>query len=163
MTSDDSEGPAGPSRDEAEVRPIRPMGPSRVRTTVGPGAGVPTGRPAAVRGDGAAPARVPRRMPPAPPWSARSVVEDGGVTHELVSPVHPLTVGDRTGPAAGATCPTDVSVSVFDRPQVRRWVRGAPTIQVEGGSYPLAEAERLVAAIERLVRIARGESDEPGS
>jgi hypothetical protein len=53
------------------------------------------------------------------------------------------------GRHSSRTSPGDVSVSVFDRPSGRRWVRTPPTIQVEGGSYTLAEARRLVRARSR--------------
>lgn len=90
-------------------------------------------------------------LPGAPAWATHSVIEDGGVTHELVSPSHPLAWFDRQSAGPGPTCPTDVSVSVVDRPGALRWVRLPPTIQVEGGSYPLLEARRLARAIHTLV------------
>jgi len=97
------------------------------------------------------------RPAPAPPsWAERSVAEDGGVTHERVSPVHPAVLGDRTA-ASPHSFPTDVSVSVFDQPRERRWSRSVPTVQVEGGSYTLEEARRLVAAVQELISAAAGE------
>jgi len=89
---------------------------------------------------------------PAPPsWAGHSVVEDGGVTHELVSVERPHLRADRMTAGAAFTCPTEVSVSVVDRPAGHRWVRLPATIQVEGGSYSLPEAARLVRAIEELL------------
>jgi hypothetical protein len=91
---------------------------------------------------------------PAPPdWAVHSVVENGGVTHEHVSAVHPLVWLDRSTEAAEPARPTDVSVSVVDRPGNIRWLRLPPTIQIEGGSYSLAEARRLVRAIEGLIAL----------
>jgi hypothetical protein len=46
---------------------------------------------------------------------------------------------------------TGVSISVVDRPRGGGWVRQSPRIQVEGGSYPVAEARLLVRAIESLI------------
>ena len=97
-----------------------------------------------------------RPVPPPPCWAERSVAEDGGVTHERVSPAHPALLGDRTA-ASPRSFPTDVSVSVFDQPRERRWTRSVPTIQVEGGSYSLEEARRLVAAVQELIAAAAGE------
>jgi hypothetical protein len=99
-----------------------------------------------IRASGSLAGDLPRR----PGWAAHSVVEDGGVTHEYVSGLHPLTLRHRLDAGTAFGVPTDVSVSVFDRPSRWRWVRQPPQIQVEGGSYPLAEALVLVRAIEEL-------------
>jgi hypothetical protein len=89
---------------------------------------------------------------PAPPrWAERSVVEDGGVTHELVSELRPLVLVRVHGGGIALSAATEVSISVVDRPRGRGWVRQSPRIQVEGGSYPLAEARLLVQAIESLI------------
>jgi hypothetical protein len=138
MTSDDS-------------RTARP----HLRRVVLPGSGPacrPTGR-TAPPGTG-----VLTAMLPPPPWAANSVVEDGGVTHEVVSAVHPLLVADRTDPDADLTYPSDLSLSVFDAPGGVHWVRGAPTVQVEGGSYSLPEARRLMGAIDALLALARADA-----
>lgn len=99
----------------------------------------------AVRGDG----------PPAPPrWAANSVPEDGGVTHERVSSLHPI-VGWRPGEGKPRLlCPADVSVNVVDRRLGRRWVRTSPTIHVEIGDYALADARLLVRAVQELITLA---------
>ena len=89
---------------------------------------------------------------PAPPaWASRSVVEDGGVTHELVSDLRPMALVRVHGGGIALSAATEVSVSIVDRPRGRGWVRQSPRIQVEGGSYPLAEARLLVRAIESLI------------
>jgi len=90
-------------------------------------------------------------LPVPPPWAMQSVVEDGGVTHERVSHLHPLVLARIHGNGILATAVTDVSVSVVDRPRGRGWARQSPRIQVEGGSYPVAEAQLLVQAITALI------------
>ena len=95
-------------------------------------------------------------LPVPPPWASRSVVEDGGVTHELVSHMHPLVLARIHGNGILATAVTDVSVSVVDRPRGHGWSRQSPRIQVEGGSYPLAEAHLLLQAITALIEQIRG-------
>ena len=92
-------------------------------------------------------------LPAPPPWATHGVIEDGGVTHERVSSVHPLAFFGAEAPGSRHTCPTDVSVSVVDRPGAVRWVRLPPTIQIEGGSYGIAEARRLVRAVEGLIAL----------
>jgi hypothetical protein len=71
------------------------------------------------------------------------VVEDGGVTHEWVSAVRPQAWTDPGGLRA-----CEVSVSVTDRWDGRGWVRSAPVVQVEGGSFPVEEATRLRRALD---------------
>ena len=95
-------------------------------------------------------------LPVPPPWAMQSVVEDGGVTHERVSHLHPLVLARIHGNGILATAVTDVSVSVVDRPRGRGWARQSPRIQVEGGSYPVAEAQLLVQAITALIRQVGG-------
>lgn len=110
----------------------------------------PSGRPAHCAGAG----RPEGNSLPAPPgWATHSVLEDGGVTHERVSNLHPLAYLDRVTPGLEQCCPTDVSVSVIDQPGAGRWVRLPPTIQVEGGSYSVLEARRLARAIEGLIAL----------
>jgi hypothetical protein len=117
----------------------------------------PSGRPAHCAGAGRPEGD---SLPPPPSWATHSVLEDGGVTHERVSTLHPLAYLDRAAvpldraaPGLQHSCPTDVSVSVVDRPGAVRWVRLPPTIQVEGGSYGILEARRLVRAIEGLIAL----------
>ena len=114
---------------------------------------VPQGGAVLARPLGRAPysARVRPRLPTPPPWASRSVIEDGGVTHERVSVSHPRVRTGRLTAKAALTSPTDVSVSVVDRLSSYRWVRFPPTIQIEGGSYSIAEARRLLRAVEELI------------
>jgi hypothetical protein len=102
------------------------------------------GRPGSVR------AELPPLDPPR--WATRSVREDGGVTHEFLSPERPA-VRRLTG-NGWVLVPTDLSLSASDQPAGRRWLRSGPTIQVEGGSYPLDDARRLHRALGALLRRA---------
>jgi hypothetical protein len=97
---------------------------------------------------GGAPTRLV--LPPEPPaWATRSVAEDGAITHELVSSVHPLV---RRWTAAGwEGRPTDISMSCTDHLVDDGWVRSSPTLQVEGGSYPAEDAEELVRALSAML------------
>ena len=95
-------------------------------------------------------------LPVPPPWATHIVVVDGGVTHERVSHLHPLVLARIHGNGILATAVTDVSVSVVDRPRGRGWARQSPRIQLEGGSYPVAEAQMLVQAITALIRQVGG-------
>jgi hypothetical protein len=84
--------------------------------------------------------------PPPPPWATRSVAEDAGITHETVSSVHPRALStwppqDRTQRAV------EVSISVVDQFRGDRWVRSGPTVQVEGGAYPLSQVAELIRAL----------------
>jgi len=90
-------------------------------------------------------------LPVPPAWASRSVVEDGGVTHELVSELRPLVLVRVHGGGVALSAATEESVSIADRSRGRGWVRQSPRIQVEGGSYPPAEARLLVRAIESLI------------
>jgi hypothetical protein len=86
----------------------------------------------------------------APRWACRSVVEDGGVTHERVSSIHPMA-GFWPSDGVILVHPTDVSVSVVDHPAAGSWVRLAPSIQVEGGCYSVEGARGLRAAIDEVL------------
>jgi hypothetical protein len=90
------------------------------------------------------------RVPLAPHgWARGSILEDGGIVHETVSPLHPtIKVGGVNGSQA---VPTDVSLSVTDLLIDGRWVRTRPTVQVEGGSYDLDGARQLRDALGRLL------------
>jgi hypothetical protein len=95
-------------------------------------------------------------LPRPPAWAARSVVEDGGVTHERVSRLRPrlAELGAFADSADdGLDRVAEVSVSVVDRPATGRWVRTPPTIQVEGGCFSVVEARRVVRAIEELIAL----------
>jgi hypothetical protein len=96
-----------------------------------------------------------RRLPLRPSWASRSVAEDGGVTHEHLSRTHPMALRHRSDVGTVFAVPTDVSVSVVDRAGQHRWIRQPPIIQVEGGSYPLAQAYLLVRAVEELIALVR--------
>jgi len=90
------------------------------------------------------------RTPEPPRWATRSVVEDGGVTHERVSALHPLGFGwIPEAPTDART--TDLSVSVVDRPGPDGWIRTEPTVQVEGGMFTVTEARRLRQALDELL------------
>jgi hypothetical protein len=81
------------------------------------------------------------RPPAAPSWAWRSLPGDGGVTHELISPVHPRV--RWCGPGGWVEGPSDVSLSAVDLPNAGGWRRLSPTVQVEGGSYSLEGARQL--------------------
>jgi hypothetical protein len=89
----------------------------------------------------------PLSQPPPPPkWATRSTVEDGGITHETVSAVHPRAIGEWP-PNDAPQRPVEISLSVVDRLSNDRWVRTGPTVQVEGGAYPAGEIPELVRAL----------------
>jgi hypothetical protein len=78
------------------------------------------------------------------------VPEDGGVTHELVSDLHPQGMG-AAAEIRWNVCATDISLSVVDRPGPGGWIRAQPTVQVEGGRFSIAEARRLRQALDDLL------------
>jgi hypothetical protein len=90
------------------------------------------------------------RVPRPPRWAGNSVSEDGGVTHELVSDLHPRGFG-WIPEAPRDPRETDVSLSVIDWRGPDGWVRTEPTVQVEGGSFTIAEALRLRQALDDLL------------
>jgi hypothetical protein len=76
-----------------------------------------------------------------PGWAKRSVVEDDGITHEMISPHRPLiTTGDHDG---WLQVPSEVSLSVQDLPVGNTWVRTRPTMVIDGGIYDLQAARQL--------------------
>ena len=79
--------------------------------------------------------------PSSPVWAFRSVPEADGITHEVVSPVHPAV--RWCGPAGWVEGPSDVSLSAVDLPVAGGWRRLPPTVQIEGGSYSLDGARQL--------------------
>jgi len=76
------------------------------------------------------------------------------VVHERLSGVHPCVPVEFIGRPQ----PTDVSVSVVDLPLGDTWERRSPTIQVEGGSYSVADARQLWRALHEVLA-AVGEHD----
>jgi hypothetical protein len=96
-------------------------------------------------------------VPVPPPWAVRSVDERDRVVHERLSRVHPRVSVDFIGRLQ----PTDVSVSVVDLPSGETWARGTPTVQVEGGSYSVADAWQLWQALHEVL-VAVGERDPDG-
>jgi len=101
------------------------------------------------QGHGRRPEGGPLPMPPS--WASHSVVEDGGVTHEQVSGLHPVVMPAHNGAGTAFSAMTDVALSVFDRPGQHRWIRQPPRIRVAGGSYSIAEARLLIQAMEALI------------
>jgi hypothetical protein len=81
------------------------------------------------------------RPPASPSWAWRSLAEGDGVTHELVSPVHPMV--RWCGPGGWVEGPSEVSLSALDLPTAGGWRRLPPTVQIEGGSYSLDGARQL--------------------
>jgi hypothetical protein len=98
--------------------------------------------------------------PLAPPqWAARSIPEDGGITHEVVSLRHPA-IRLRTENSCGFLR-TDVSLSAVDHYVNGDWTRGAPTIQIEGGSYSLDGIRELRKTLDEFLDCATW-ADESG-
>ena len=93
---------------------------------------------------------VTHQHPRPPMWATRSVTEDGGITHEHVSAVHPLGFG-WIPEAPTKWHAIDVSLSVVDHRGPGGWVRTKPTVQVEGGTFTVAEARRLRQALDDLL------------
>lgn len=87
-----------------------------------------------------------------PTWAARSVPEDGGITHERVSRIRPLL--ERWTRFGNRPAQTEVSLSTVDRPSPEGWNRETPTVQVEGGSYSLDGARQLRAALDEILAYA---------
>lgn len=113
--------------------------------------------PAPDRGPGGVQATVSVPAPlSAPGWADSSIVEDGGVIHETVSPLHPKV--RVRGPNGSDLAPTDVALSVTDLLIDGRWIRTQPTVQVEGGSYSLDGARQLQSAVGALLDLTDGEA-----
>ena len=86
-----------------------------------------------------------------PAWATHSLVEDGGITHEWVSDVRPQAAAWLGELNLARGHPTEVSISVVDRPGPDGWLRAAPTVQVEGGTFSIAQAVRLRQALDELL------------
>jgi hypothetical protein len=105
------------------------------------------------------PAHATTPLPP-PTWATRSIPEDGGVTHEIVSGQQPLIKRWRGN--GTHLDPTEVSLSITDTPADGRWVRAAATVQIEGGSYPLDSIRQLRDALDEFLRVtARDSAPDP--
>jgi hypothetical protein len=79
----------------------------------------------------------------------RTIDEQGRIVHERLASLHPLVSVDYIDGAQ----PTDVSVSVTDVPKGGTWRRREPTVQVEGGSYALADAWQLFEALREVLSV----------
>jgi hypothetical protein len=97
--------------------------------------------------------RLPAPLEP-PAWAERSVVEDDGITHEMVSPRRPLiTTGDHDG---WLQVPSEVSLSVQDIPVADTWIRTRPSLVIDGGIYDLDAARQLHDILTDLLAITAG-------
>ena len=86
----------------------------------------------------------------APRWATHSVPEDGGVTHETSSRIRPLV--RRWHGHGSYLYPTEVALSTTDLPTDGTWTRAVPSVQIEGGCYPLDGARQLRDALDELLR-----------
>lgn len=94
--------------------------------------------------------------PPIPPsWATRTVAEDDWITHETVSQLHPQAMIHWPPLEPGDVRAVEVSISVVDRWTAGRWVRSEPTVQVEGGDYPLAQVAELLRALNDVTTMGR--------
>jgi hypothetical protein len=100
-------------------------------------------------------------VPPLDPpgWAARSVAEDGGVTHERLSSARPAVL--RWSGVGVLLVPTEVSVSARDLCDGGGWMRSAPTVQIEGGSYSLDGVRALRAALDDLLTCVGADVERP--
>jgi hypothetical protein len=89
----------------------------------------------------------------------RSLPDDDGVTHELVSPIHPTV--RWCGPGGWQESPSDVSLSTIDQPAGSGWRRLPPTVQIEGGSYSLDGARQLRDVLNGFLGATAGEGGCP--
>ena len=97
----------------------------------------------------------PPSIPLEPPsWATSTVTEDEWITHETVSTVQPRAMIHWPPLGPGDVQPVQVSISVVDRWMGDRWVRSDPTIQVEGGAYPLAEVAELLRAVGDMAKLS---------
>ncbi|MDQ1289763.1 MAG: hypothetical protein QG622_3329 [Actinomycetota bacterium] len=118
-------------------------GPIRLVNTVGTGEDGP--------GDGRG-GDAPAPLAP-PAWARRSIVEGGGITHETVSPCHPVIVAGDLG--GWRLVPSEVSLSVQDLPVGDDWARTRATVVIDGGIYdPDATGQLLSILTEFLTAIA---------
>jgi hypothetical protein len=97
--------------------------------------------------------------PSSPVWALRSLPEADGITHELVSPVHPTV--RWCGPMGWVEGPSDVSLSAIDLPTGGGWRRLPVTVQVEGGSYSLDGARQLRDVLNGFLVTAARDGDGP--
>jgi hypothetical protein len=109
------------------------------------------------------PPRSGRGRTPLPPprWARGSIVEDGGIVHETVSPLHPTI--KASGVNGWDRVATDVSLSATDLLIDGRWIRTSPTLQVEGGSYDLDGAHHLRDALDQLLAVVEDSAPEAAS
>jgi hypothetical protein len=76
-----------------------------------------------------------------PPWAARSVSDEEGIAHELVSSVCPIVRWHgRDGWIQG---PSNVSLTMYDVPDGMGWRRLPPVVDIEAGHYCLEGARQL--------------------
>lgn len=109
------------------------------------------------------PDRAPDRSSPLPPptWASHSITEDGGITHETVSPLHPTVTW--SAPHGWTLVPTEVTLSVTDLHLNGQWTRTTPTIQIEGGSYSPQGARQLRSAVNAFLAALAADSGDPVS
>jgi len=88
----------------------------------------------------------PKPLPP-PSWAARTVLEGAWITHESISRLHPHALLHWPPRAVADVRPVEISISVVDRLVPDRWVRSEPSVQVEGGAYPLTQVGELLRAL----------------
>jgi hypothetical protein len=64
----------------------------------------------------------------------------------MVSHIQPRAIPEWPS-TDGPGRPIEVSISVVDRLTADHWVRGDPTVQVEGGAFHLTEIPELLRAL----------------
>lgn len=94
-----------------------------------------------------------RQPLPPPPWATSTVMEDEWITHETVSQVQPQAMSQWPPRAPDDVQPVQISISVVDQWIGGRWTRSEPTVQVEGGAYPLPQVAELLRALGDLTRL----------
>jgi hypothetical protein len=104
--------------------------------------------------------QTPQPLPP-PRWATNSCVDEGGITHETVSPLRPTVT--RCGPRGLELIPTDVVLAVNDVCINGQWIRTRPAIYVEGGAYTPDGAERLQTAVTTFVADLAAEGFDPAT
>jgi hypothetical protein len=72
------------------------------------------------------------------------------MTHERLSLARPLVL--RWSGDGVLLVPTEVSVSARDLCERGRWIRSAPTVQIESGSYPLDSVRQLRDTLDEFLR-----------
>lgn len=100
-----------------------------------------------------------RRRLPAPAWAGRLEAERDGLTWHRLSSVRVMC----QGPAAGRSDLLEVALFRDDRIEQAggEWVarEGELTIAVGAEFFELAEAERLVEALQELLGVAAGQAE----